>query len=163
MLAYFFPSLNNILCKIIDTAKIINPTICVVWTIPKNESILYTSSSVNNKIVASANIALSKIIIFLSQKPSITIEKDKIPKKAKINTSNFSYQSPVISGVKANNKGRIYIPFPIFQETNPVSIGGVFAIAAAAKAAKHTGGVRFESCDNQKIIKFYTGGFANLM
>ena len=39
-----------------------------------------------------------------------------------------------------------------FQEVNPVAIGREPEIEEAAKAAKHTGGVTFESCESQKMI-----------
>ena len=35
----------------------------------------------------------------------------------------------------------MYKPFASFHAVRPVSIGGVLAVAAAAKAVKHTGGV----------------------
>ena len=63
------------------------------------------------------------------------------PKHDQMKTSIRSGHVPEIKGEYANRTGTRYNPLATFQLVNPVAIGLVPAIPAAAKDARHTGGV----------------------
>ena len=88
----------------------------------------------------------------LNMYPVKATVKANNPNRAKVEISILSGQVPLINSVYAKSSGMMYSPLASFQEVNPVAIGREPEIEEAAKAARQTGGVTFESWDSQKMI-----------